>query len=108
MNQEQMLMLIVAFLVGLFFKQIMGQVCGGRLVEGVGDGTLKTKGDSCTTSNECDKDHPCCQIKKGGTTGTCQGIFYKTNMETWDDDMGLEHSKATSEYCCQGKTCDNI
>ena len=34
MKQEQMLMLIVAFLVGLFFKQLMGQVCGGRLIEG--------------------------------------------------------------------------
>ena len=33
-----MLMLVVAFLVGLFFKQIMGPVCGGRSIEGFIEG----------------------------------------------------------------------
>ena len=37
MNQDQMIMLVVAFLFGLFFKQISGQVCGCGLVEGVTD-----------------------------------------------------------------------
>tara|TARA_B100000780_G_C20904883_1_gene360160 strand:+ start:109 stop:357 length:249 start_codon:yes stop_codon:yes gene_type:complete len=36
MKQDQMLMLVVAFLFGLFFKQISGSVCGGREVEGFG------------------------------------------------------------------------
>jgi len=35
MKQDLMLMLVVAFLLGLFFKQITGQVCGCELVEGV-------------------------------------------------------------------------
>ena len=33
-----MLMLVVAFLVGLFFKHIMGPVCGGRSIEGFIEG----------------------------------------------------------------------
>ena len=44
MKQDLMLMLVVAFLCGLFFKQISGSVFGGRLVEGL----------TCKTSKDCE------------------------------------------------------
>jgi len=44
MKQDQVIMLVVAFLLGLFFKQIAGQICGGRLVEGAGDKPIMDTG----------------------------------------------------------------
>ena len=48
MKQDQILMLVVAFLVGLFFKQLMGSVCGGNLVEG-GPGEQRSALDRATS-----------------------------------------------------------
>ena len=44
MKQDQMLMLVVAFLFGLFFKQITGSVCGN--VEGLDK-------NECHSNNDC-------------------------------------------------------
>ena len=35
MKREEIFMLVVAFILGLCFKSILGSVCGGRLVEGI-------------------------------------------------------------------------
>lgn len=52
MKQDLMLMLVFAFLVGLFFKQITGPVCG--VVEGY---------ESTCYGKTCPPEAPVCQIR---------------------------------------------
>jgi len=69
MKQDQMLMLVVAFLFGLFFKQISGSVCGGREVEGLSLKDIKTGLKNllaeCTTDSDCKDPHnpQCCNTQ---------------------------------------------
>ncbi len=58
MKQDQMLMLVVAFLFGLFFKHISGSVCGGREVEGLSlvskfEGEFEDYLSGCKTNADC-------------------------------------------------------
>jgi len=47
MKQDMMIMILVAFFVGFFFKQITGSICGDRLFEGI-------ENTSCTIPGYCE------------------------------------------------------
>jgi len=75
MKQDQMIMLVVAFLLGLFFKQLMGQVCGGNLVEGVAT-AAQVDPYVCTKTGV--SGHPCECCPGNLTTET-------RNLHGWED-----------------------
>ena len=65
MKQDLMLMLVVAFLLGLFFKQITGQVCGR--IEGMEKGPLSPPSElrRCWKMNDDGSCHTECNSMAG-------------------------------------------
>ena len=91
MNQEQLLMVVVAFLIGYFFKQIMGSVCGGRLVEGWSKEKHKKVIDMGILDwHKLDDCHKILQSKSGGKTGRRQSCKSQWKKDTVGSDL-LQH-----------------
>ena len=76
MNREQMFMLLVAFLIGYFFKQISGSVCGGRLVEGSYSGKCYNRPNSW---EHCDEN------KTSRPVAVAGGTHILTAHQCWND-----------------------
>ena len=68
MDDNNLLMIILAFVFGFMLQGMMKNMCGGRLIEGAvlgGDGGV---GDSCWLSTHCNIGLYC----KGGDPSTCE------------------------------------
>ena len=58
MDDNKLLMIVLAFILGLMASKMMKNMCGGRLVEGAMN-KMKQIGEVCDTSWDCDS--VCCK-----------------------------------------------
>jgi len=88
MDNNNLLMIILAFVVGYCLQGMMKNMCGDRLFEGVsvGDGLIENS-DDCEISahNSCQSGY--CKTSYGGNRGRCApmppGLVGKTNNKLW-------------------------
>ena len=84
MDNNELLMIVLAFVVGYMASGMMKQMCGQRLVEGlkcgfpnIGTGTISCSGWGCNGDSDCDDYDPtnnpntCVGYTGGGYSGTC-------------------------------------
>jgi len=84
MDDNELLMIVLAFVVGYMASGMMKQMCGGRLVEGYGECETSVSGCSgspCRTAADCvdrwnsgffSRDHPlACRGGGDGRDGMC-------------------------------------
>ena len=70
MEDNSLLMIVLAFVLGCMCSQMMKQMCGGRLVEGLG-----YKGDICHSDSGCLSNK--CELfdSLSNKVGTCDGDY---------------------------------
>ena len=93
MEDNSLLMIVLAFVLGYMASGMMKQMCGGRLVEGSGE-----KGDACRSVSDCGTSigiqgetlQMYCANEdtrvpiKSGTTGVCTNMSFEGDFCTKD------------------------
>ena len=115
--------IILAFVAGFMLQDMMKNICGGRLVEGItlfGDKSVTGTGDDCTTNSDCFgrkictkgfhwkecKDNCESNDQCGGRDGVLQDVPEKCGAIVSDGPKTCMGTMPVGHTCTKNEDCD--